>query len=202
MVKRSNNEDPEENLSRVFSNFLCAYCVSFHRLSLQLLDCKNLGFPSSRLQVQKTVRICTHPHTGKHRSCRIRFPVLREPEREVVMNHLEQLALDAQLAVFVMANLDASEIEFLPLKPRTATDSERESLAARWPGRDLRAAGVIGHYANGHIAMALKVPFDNIMLASLLIAFKEYREALEAESLDCSVEWCERLYALQDPRTN
>jgi hypothetical protein len=111
------------------------------------------------------------------------------------------LAADATLAVYVMASPDASEIEFLNLKPMVS-DSERESLAARWPGRDLRGVGVIGRLADGRINMALKVPFDHIQLAALLVAYTDYCEAAETQRNDDSVEWCERLYAVQDPRMN
>jgi hypothetical protein len=117
------------------------------------------------------------------------------------MNHLEQLALDAQLAVHVMSSPDASEIEFLPLKPRTATDSEINSLAACWPGRNLRSIGVIGRLADGRVQIALKAAFGNIELAALLYAFTGYCEA-EPQRIGDSVEFCERLYALEDPRTN
>jgi hypothetical protein len=121
------------------------------------------------------------------------------------MNYSEQstqLAVDAQLAVYVMASPDLSEIEFLNLKPM-ASDSDRENLAARWPGRGLQGIGVIGRLTDGRVSMALRVPFDHIQLAALLLAFTDYREAAETQTqrIDDSVMWCERLYALQDPRT-
>ena len=97
------------------------------------------------------------------------------------MNHMLQLAADATLAVYVMASPDASEIEFLNLKPMVS-DSERESLAARWPGRDLRGVGVIVRLADGRINMALKVPFDHIQLAALLVAYTDYCEACTRRS--------------------
>ena len=92
------------------------------------------------------------------------------------MNHMLQLAADATLAVYVMASPDASEIEFLNLKPMVS-DSERESLAARWPGRDLRGVGVIGRLADGRINMALKVPFDHIQLAGQNSTFEKWYES-------------------------
>ncbi len=117
------------------------------------------------------------------------------------MSHLEQLALDAQLAVHVLSNSDASEIELLDLKPRTASDSEIQSLKARWPGRGLRSIGVIGRMADGCVAMALKGPIDHIQLAALLLAFTQHCEAAEPRA-DESVTWCERLYSLPDTRPN
>lgn len=90
------------------------------------------------------------------------------------MTHLEQLASDAEFAVYVMASPDAQQIELLSLKPHTASEEERESLAARWPGRDLRGVGVIGKLSNGQVQMALKVPFGPAELAALLEAFTIY----------------------------
>jgi hypothetical protein len=60
------------------------------------------------------------------------------------MNHLETLAVDSEIAVYVMASPDAQEIEILPLKPCMASDGECESLASRWSGRGLQGAGVLG----------------------------------------------------------
>lgn len=119
------------------------------------------------------------------------------------MNHLEQLAVEAQIAVHVMASPDAQEIEFLPLKPRTASDSEIQGLASRWPGRGLRASGVIGRLPDGRVQIALKVPFDCTELTALLQAFSRYCAAHYGEpQCDDGVTWCERLHALPDSRTN
>jgi hypothetical protein len=119
------------------------------------------------------------------------------------MNHLEQLACAAQIAVHVMASPDAREIEFLPLKPRTASEAERESLAARWPGRGLRASGVIGRLPNGRVQIALKVPFDCNELTALLTAFTHYCNAHYGElQRDDSVTWLEQLHRLPDTRMN
>ena len=120
------------------------------------------------------------------------------------MNHLEQLATDAQIAVYVMASPDTQDIEILPLKPHTASDAERESLAARWPGRGLQGIGVIGRLADGtvHIALRVPFPFNHLQLAALLLAFTNHCEARNAGEPECvdSVTWCERLYALPDSR--
>lgn len=111
--------------------------------------------------------------------------------------HLKQLAVDAQIAVYVMASPDAREIEFLNLKPM-ASLSERESLMDRWPGRDLRPTGVIGRLPDGRVQMALRVAFGHEELAALLSAFTDHCEDLQR--VDDSVTWCERLYALPDSR--
>ena len=120
------------------------------------------------------------------------------------MNHLEQLAVDVQIAACVMASPAASEIEFLNLKP-TASDSNRDSLAARWPERGLQGIGVIGRLADGSVHTALKVAIDHLQLAGLFLAFARYCEALNAsepQRVDNSVTWCVRLYTLPDPRTS
>jgi len=120
------------------------------------------------------------------------------------MNHLEQLATDAQIAVYVMASPDTRDIEILSLKPHMASDAERESLAARWQGRGLQGIGVIGRLTDGTVHMALRVPFpfDHLQFAALLLAFTHRCEVLnpsEPQS-DDSVTWCERLHALPDTR--
>jgi len=112
------------------------------------------------------------------------------------MNHFEQLACDAEVAVYVMYNADASEIEFLNLKPM-ASDSERSSLAARWPGRDLRSAGVMGRLPNGKVEMVLKKPLSPAGLSALFNAFIAYCGAQPEPEYD----WDARTYK-QVPRTN
>lgn len=118
------------------------------------------------------------------------------------MNHMAQLAADAQIAAYIMASPDAQEIEMLMLKPCMASDAERESLLARWPNRRLQGVGVIGRLANGGIGVALKVPFDHLQIASLLRAFTNHCEARNATEPQCddSVTWLERLHALPDSR--
>ena len=120
------------------------------------------------------------------------------------MNHLEQLATDAQIAVYVMASPETQDIEILPLKPCMASDTERESLTARWPGRGLQGIGVIGRLTDGtvHIALRVPFPFDHLQLAALLLAFTNHCEARNASEPQCddSVTWLERLHALPDSR--
>jgi hypothetical protein len=122
------------------------------------------------------------------------------------MNHIAQLAVDAQIAAYIMASPDTQDIEILPLKPCMASDAERESLTARWSGRGLQGIGVIGRLTDGTVHMALRVPFpfDQLQLAALLLAFTHRCEVLnqsEPQS-DDSVTWCERLHALLDTRMN
>jgi hypothetical protein len=95
-----------------------------------------------------------------------------------------------------MASPDAQQMVFVPLKPCRVSDSEHESLAARWHGREFQGAGVIGRLADGRIATTLKGPFDQIQLGALLPAFTDYCETTETQRVDDSVERCERLYVL------
>ncbi|MFP5210840.1 MAG: hypothetical protein ACLGRW_16290 [Acidobacteriota bacterium] len=119
------------------------------------------------------------------------------------MNHMANLAAEAEVAAYIMASPDAQEIEILPLKPCMASDADCQSLADRWSGRGLQGVGVIGRLADGGIGMALRVPFDHLQIAALLRAFTFHCEAFASEpQFDDSVTWCERLHALTDSRTN
>ena len=117
------------------------------------------------------------------------------------MNHMAQLAADAEVAAYIMSSPDASEIEMLTLKPHTASEAECQSLAARWSGRGLQGVGVIGRLADGGIGVALKVSFDHLQIAALLRAFTIPCEAREPQC-DDSVTWLEQLHCLPDTRMN
>lgn len=73
------------------------------------------------------------------------------------MNHLEQLAVDARLAIYFKASPDASEVEFLNLKP-IPSHSGCKSHAIRWPGSGLRGISVIGCLADGSMHVESKAP--------------------------------------------
>jgi hypothetical protein len=115
------------------------------------------------------------------------------------MTHLEQLASEASIAVYVMASPDAREIEFLSLTPM-ATDEDRTALAARWHGRDLLPVGTIGRLADGRVWLNTR-PLTAEAISTLLRSFALYCNA-NTDACGDSVEWCERLYALEDPRLN
>ncbi len=55
-----------------------------------------------------------------------------------------QLALDASVAVMVLANPQCDDVEMLELRPRQLAQSGLAALASRWAGRGLRSIGVIG----------------------------------------------------------
>jgi hypothetical protein len=122
------------------------------------------------------------------------------------MYNLEQLAA-AQHTVYVISNPDGSDAEFVPLKSDTATpESVFQELAARWAGRNLKGVGVAGVIRGIPIVMLREEPSDFLLVVRLTAAYARYVEG----AADCgtvpqcgdSVTWCERLYALEDSRTN
>lgn len=119
-----------------------------------------------------------------------------------------QIACDASIAVLALSNSEGTDLEFLPLKPQSMSQSYAAELRARWPGRNLRTVGVIG-LVGASARVALKEPMEHPeQISALAEAFLAYVTALLggnlAEALVCgiddSVSWCERLYALPDPR--
>lgn len=119
-----------------------------------------------------------------------------------------QLTLDASVAVFILMGT-RNDIEFVPLKPRAANESMLADIKARWPGRGLRSVGVIGLVGTSP-ALALKEPLTAEQTSALTVAFLEYLHVLFADGFAAHIEaaalhtdsvaWCERLYALEDPR--
>jgi hypothetical protein len=115
------------------------------------------------------------------------------------------LPLDAQFGMYVMASPDGSDCEFLPLMQR-ASDAELEGLRARWAGRDLHGAG-IAFLTHGIPRLVLKEePSDFLVVVRLTAAYARYVDMLASERpeqpcADDGALWCERLYALQDPRS-
>jgi hypothetical protein len=120
------------------------------------------------------------------------------------MYDMEQLA-NAQSAVYVISNPDGSDCEFLPLAQK-ASASELEALRGRWAGRDLHGAGV-AFLAHGIPRRVLKeAPSDFMTVVRLTAAYARYVDMIasdvpEQQCADDSVMFCERLYALQDPRS-
>lgn len=128
------------------------------------------------------------------------------------MYNMQKLA-EAEHAVYVISNPDGSDAEFVPLKldPATAR-SVWEDLRARWAGRNLSRSGVAGFIHGVPVVMMKEEPSDFLLVVRLTAAFARYVENTAANDnsepepqSDCiedSVAWCERLCALQDPRTN
>lgn len=116
-----------------------------------------------------------------------------------------QLALDASVAVLVLSNPECNDVEFLMLKPKRLEGCELADLKARWPGRDLRSVGTIGLVGTAP-RWALKEPLTFEQISALADAFLAYLHALfcdgfAAQEETADVTELERLYALQDTRT-
>jgi hypothetical protein len=115
-----------------------------------------------------------------------------------------QLALDASIAVFVLANAECDDLEFLPLKPRHMSPVEIAQLAARWHGRGLRSVGVIG-LCGIETRTVFKEPLEPEQGSALAAAFLAHLQVLFSQSFEeqrpnVEVAELERLHALQDPR--
>lgn len=114
-----------------------------------------------------------------------------------------QLALDAEIAVYVLCDADMTNIELLPLKPRSLPDSEVQALNHCWTGRELRGLGVIG-IVKGAPHVALKELLGVEQIAALSAAFVTYVNTLIAVGLEQEREGIEvqelcRLWSLGSP---
>lgn len=126
------------------------------------------------------------------------------------MYNMQQLA-EAQHAVYVISNADGSDAEFVPLKLDAETArSVWADLRARWAGRNLKGVGVAGLIHGIPMLMLREEPEDFLLVVRLTAAFARFVEDSQEPQLqpqsqfDCigdSVAWCERLYALPDPRS-
>lgn len=116
-----------------------------------------------------------------------------------------QLALDASVAVLVLMGAP-DDVEFIPLKPRAADEIMLADIAARWPGRGLRSAGVIG-LCGTSTRCALKEPLEPEQVSALADAFLAYLRVLFADSFAEQREAAEiaelkRLWSIPDTRPN
>jgi hypothetical protein len=122
--------------------------------------------------------------------------------KRAAMYNLEKLAMNAQHAVYVISNPDASDAEFLSLKPM-ASDCDVRDLATRWAGRNLKGIGVAGIIRGIPTVMLKEEPSDFLVVVRLTAAFARYAEdSREPHCVDYRVAWCERLYQLPDTRLN
>jgi len=115
-----------------------------------------------------------------------------------------QLALDAEIAVFILGDADVTNIELLPLKPRSLPDSEVQALNHCWTGRQLRALGIIGT-VKGAPCVVLKEPMDSGRFSALSAAFVAYVDnlisiGLEQEHEAAEIQDLGRLWSLEDLR--
>ena len=124
------------------------------------------------------------------------------------MYDMQQLA-EAQHAVYVISNPDGTDAAFVPLKS-IAMEFAFQDLRARWAGRNLKGVGVAGLIHGIPMLMLREEPEDFLLVVRLTAAFARFVEDSQEPQLqpqsqfDCigdSVAWCERLYALPDPRS-
>jgi len=118
------------------------------------------------------------------------------------MNLVDHMPVCATHAVYVMSNPDGTDCEFLLLNGPDS-DSEKESLRTRWSGRNLRGVG-IAFLDHGTPRVIFKQEPEFLTVLRLTAAFAQFVvEMAVNDSLrtDDGVTWCERLYALQDART-
>jgi len=116
----------------------------------------------------------------------------------------QQLVLDADVAMMVLANEHWTDCEFMPLKPRLMSESHTAELRNSWPGRGLKAAGTIG-LVGAVPRLELKVPIELRALSALAAGFLEYLRVLLSEKFSAQMEALEvqelcRLWRLDDPR--
>lgn len=112
----------------------------------------------------------------------------------------QTLAMRSEISAAILANEDATDFELLPVAPRGISDDDANRLVQQWAGRGLSFIGVAG-MIEGVPQTALDVPLDAVRIAALSAAFLRHCEQIERQKGD-SVEWCERLYSLEDPRTD
>jgi hypothetical protein len=110
---------------------------------------------------------------------------------------------NAQDSVYIVANQDATDAEFLPM---CALASRFEDLALRWAGRNLTGVGVAGVLDGIPVVMLREEPEDFMTVVRLQAAFARYvvdgrhTPDVEPPSVGDTVAWCETLYALPDTR--
>jgi hypothetical protein len=109
-----------------------------------------------------------------------------------------QLAVESSIAAWVLMGAP-NDVEFVPLRPKMADATWLAELKARWPGRLLRAVGVIGLCGTSPRCV-LKEPLSPEQVSALANAFLVYVETLLGDSFaqqqkDAEIEWLNRLYA-------
>jgi len=121
------------------------------------------------------------------------------------MNLVDHMPVCATHAAYIVSNPDATDCEFLPLNlDPVDSESKREELRTRWAGRNLQGAGLAFIEHETPRLILKREPSDFLTVLRLIAAFAQFVvEMAVNDSLraDESVTWCERLYALQDTRT-
>lgn len=113
----------------------------------------------------------------------------------------ELLATAAEIACAVVMSPDYSEVEFLPVRPRSYDDAEIARLSHEWAlaGRSLKFVGTLG-LVGGVFHVQLVRPFPERVLLALAESFAAYIHALCSGARGDSTVWLEQLHALADPR--
>lgn len=128
------------------------------------------------------------------------------------MYNMQQLA-EAEHAVYIIANPEGTDCEFVPLKLDPATaKSVWGDLRARWAGRNLTCSGVAGVINGVPVVMMKEEPSDFLLVVRLTAAFAQWvadsSEKPDPQSCDSvvpqgdEVAFLERLWSLEDPRQN
>jgi len=116
----------------------------------------------------------------------------------------QELAANASVAVLALSNPEGTDLEFIPLRPYPMSACDREELAARWSGRNLRSIGVIG-LVGASPRCALKEPLEPEQISAIARAFLAYLHVLLADSFAEQLEQAEihelrRMWSLTDTR--
>lgn len=125
----------------------------------------------------------------------------------MTMDKFETLVAESSIAVAILANADATDIEMLPVQPRSYALEKAQELARLWAPRGLRFIGMAG-IADGKPRTALAVPLDDLRISALSQAFIAYIEVLLKDEIETrqavgdEVEWLRSLWSLPDSRPN
>ncbi len=113
-----------------------------------------------------------------------------------------QLALEASVAVMVLANAQCDDVEMLELRPRQLAQSGLTKLRARWPGRGLRSIGVIG-LVGASPRCEFKEQLDPEQVSALVDEFLAYAHRLFCDGFTAQQEAeLRHLLSLPDPRVS
>lgn len=112
-----------------------------------------------------------------------------------------RVAAGSSVAVEILLSAENDDIEIVMLRPQAASYVSREEFIAR----RLRPVGVCGLQGLRPVC-AFREPLDPSTVDAIAGAFLTYvRSLMQAATpanayTDDSTAWCERLYALEDPR--
>jgi hypothetical protein len=116
----------------------------------------------------------------------------------------ETLATQSSIAVAVLSDVNVTDIELLPIRPRSIPNDKIHELTRLWSSRGLQFIGVAGVVA-GMPQLALATPLDDVRIDALAEAFAVYCNTLlpghvEEQRKGDEVVWLERLFSLPDTR--